>query len=232
MILNLHPDIRIQRFEIGAEKAVLLVIDNFIADAERLVRRAANRAFTLVSRYYPGVRTEAPPSYEEFLVRSLQPLFVQHFGLKSRTIKFPMRHYSLVTTPPAKLEFLQRIPHFDSLGHNGLATVHYLFKGNLGGTAFYRHRKTGFEYIDESRREEYVKALQAEEQSVDTPGAEYINGSTPLFEQIAKHDGVFNRMLIYRRNALHSGSISKDFVPDLNPATGRLSINCFMDFLD
>ncbi|HEU4654573.1 MAG TPA: DUF6445 family protein [Steroidobacteraceae bacterium] len=232
MILNLHRDIRIQKLEFGAEKATLLVIDNFVAEPERLIRRAANRQFTVFSRFYPGIRTEAPPSYEEFLIRALRPLFIQHFGLASQTIKFPMRHYSLVTTPAAKLEFLQRIPHFDSLGANGLATVHYLFKRDLGGTAFYRHRKTGFEYIDESRRDEYFKVLEDERQSKDSPGAEYINGDTPLFEQIAKQDGVFNRMLIYRRNSLHSGCIGKEFIPDLNPATGRLSINCFIDFLD
>jgi len=39
----------------------------------------------------------------------------------------------------------------------------------------------------------------------------------------------FNRMLVYRRNSLHSGNIGKDFVPDANPLTGRLSINCFID---
>jgi hypothetical protein len=39
-------------------------------------------------------------------------------------------------------------------------------------------------------------------------------------------------MLIYRRNSLHSGAIGKDFIPDRNPATGRLSINCFIDFND
>jgi uncharacterized protein DUF6445 len=232
MILNLHPDIRVQKLEFGAEKATLLVIDNFVADPERLVRRAANRQFNLFSRYYPGIRADAPPSYEEFLVRTLQPLFAQHFGLTARTIKFPMRHYSLVTTPAEKLEFLQRIPHFDSLAVNGLATVHYLFKRELGGTAFYRHRKTGFEYIDESRRDEYFRILEEEKQSSDTPDAQYINGDTPLYEQIARQDGVFNRILIYRRNSLHSGCIGKDFVPDPNPATGRLSINCFIDFID
>jgi Family of unknown function (DUF6445) len=232
MILNLHPNVRVQKFEVGTDKATLLVIDDFVADADRLVRRALNRQFSVVSPYYPGIRTEAPPSYEEFLIRALQPLFAQHFGLTSRNIRFPMRHYSLVTTPAEKLEFLQRIPHFDSLGANGLATVHYLFKRNLGGTAFYRHRKTGFEYIDESRRDEYFAILREQQASEDTPGAEYINGDTTLFEQIAKQDGVFNRMLIYRRNSLHSGAIGKDFVPDLNPATGRLSINCFIDFLE
>jgi hypothetical protein len=58
---------------------------------------------------------------------------------------------------------------------------------------------------------------------------EYINGDTALFEEIARAEGVFNRMLVYRRNSLHSGSIDRAFVPDPNPRTGRLSINCFVD---
>ena len=62
------------------------------------------------------------------------------------------------------------------------------------------------------------------------PGPGYINGDTALFEQIAKQDGLFNRMLVYRRNSLHSGCIAPDFVPDPNPLTGRLSINSFIDW--
>ncbi|MFL6577360.1 MAG: DUF6445 family protein, partial [Povalibacter sp.] len=87
----------------------------------------------------------------------------------------------------------------------------------------------GFEYIDESRRDPYLKTLETEREGQNAPGPSYINGDTALFEQIAKQDGVFNRILIYRRNSLHSGSINPDFVPDPNPATGRLSINSFLD---
>jgi hypothetical protein len=36
-------------------------------------------------------------------------------------------------------------------------------------------------------------------------------------------------MLVYRRNSLHSGCIAKGFVPDPDPLTGRLSVNCFID---
>lgn len=57
-------------------------------------------------------------------------------------MRFTICHYSLVTTPPGKLAAIQRIPHIDSLGRDGLASIHCLFKKNLGGTAFYRHRKT------------------------------------------------------------------------------------------
>src|SRR5690606_25695051 len=118
---------------------------------------------------------------------------------------------------------LQRIPHFDSLEREGLATVHYLFRGNLGGTAFYRHRKTGFESIDASRRDAYFRSLESENDGPNMPGPGYINGDTPLYEQIAKQEGVFNRMLVYPRNILHSGCIDRNFVPDPNPRTGRLS---------
>jgi hypothetical protein len=117
----------------------------------------------------------------------------------------------------------------DSLPRDGLASIHYLFTKNLGGTAFYRHRHTGFEYVDETRWDTYFKCLQRESDGPDSPGPAYINGDTTHFEQIAKEDGVFNRMLVYRRNSLHSGCIGPDFVPDANPLTGRLSINSFLD---
>lgn len=229
MILDLHPDIRIQKLTIGVEKAPLLVIDNFVSDPDRLVRRAITRPFTVYSRYYPGVRTDAPLSYQQLFSKQLRPLLFDYFQLRGSGLKFIMCHYSLVTKPAAELEFLQRIPHIDSTEPNGLASIHYLFRRDLGGTAFYRHRKTGFEYIDAARKETYFKTLEEENAGPDSPGAQYIDGDTPLFEQIARQDGVFNRMLIYRRNSLHSGSIGKDFIPDPNPLTGRLSINSFIE---
>ena len=63
MILDLHPDIRIQKLMIGAEQAPLLVIDDFVADADKLVRRAASRQFTQhapVSHSSPAETTPSP----------------------------------------------------------------------------------------------------------------------------------------------------------------------------
>jgi hypothetical protein len=85
------------------------------------------------------------------------------------------------------------------------------------------------ESFDESRQAAYLQALARETSGPEGPGAAYINGDTALFEQIARQDGVYNRMLVYRRNSLHSGCIGKDFVPDPNPLSGRLSINSFID---
>ena len=229
MILDLHPDIRIERRTFGNEAAPLLVIDNFVAAPDRLVKKAATAQFISGGRFYPGIRAKAPPSYEHFLATRLQPLLAEHFGLVSRSLRLSMCHFSLVTTPAAQLGPMQRIPHVDSLAREGFATIHYLFKENFGGTAFYRHRATGYETLDEARGPEYFRVLESESAGPDSPAVNYINGDTPLFEQIARAEGVFNRMLVYRRNSLHSGSIDRAFVPDANPRTGRLSINSFID---
>lgn len=226
---KLDPDMQIREYYLGNEKTPLLVVDNFIEDAESLIEYAVEKRFEASHRYYPGIRFEATKEYRRLFVEELSTQVLEFFNISGTRLSYTMCHYSLVTTPPEKLTLLQRIPHFDSLEPNGLATVHYLFKQPLGGTAFYRHKKTGFEYIDEERKLEYFRSLESENDGPNMPGAEYINGDTPLFEQVGKQEGVFNRMLVYRRNSLHSGCISKDFVPDPNPATGRLSINSFID---
>ncbi|HVY24394.1 MAG TPA: DUF6445 family protein [Steroidobacteraceae bacterium] len=229
MHLSLHPDFQVRQFTIGREGAPLIVIDNFLADAEQLVDIAAGKLFGPTTRLYPGIRAPAPLLYQNFFSANIQSVLAQAFGRPARPLQFTMCHFSLITTPTDKLHILQRIPHVDSLGMNELAAIHYLFKADHGGTAFYRHRKTGFEFVDQSRKDTYFRSLESENDGPNMPAPEYINGDTPLFEQIEKQDGVFNRVLIYRRNSLHSGCIGRDFIPDPNPRTGRLSINSFIE---
>jgi hypothetical protein len=232
MILDFHPDLRIRRLSLGKEGAPLLIMDSLVADPERLVRKAARLAFAPQGAFFPGIRARAPASYEYFLERLIRPLLGEFFGLSpTARLSFPMCHYSLVTRPPEKLAFLQRVPHIDSVSGNGLATVHYLFRGDWGGTAFYRHRSTGYEYVDEARRDTYYERLQTESHGADAPGPAYIGEDTALFERIAQVDGVFNRIVIYRRNSLHSGTIDNARVPPPDPLSGRLSINSFIDVL-
>ena len=231
MILRPHPGLRLQRYEIGAEKAPVLVIDNVAADPDRLVHKACRSEFSPQGAYFPGVRARAPVSYDRFLAALLAPLLRVHFGMQPARVAFPMCHYSLVTQPPQKLAFLQRIPHIDSATGRGLATVHYLFRQGWGGTAFYRHRSTGYEYVDEARELPYFTRLQEESGGADAPGPGYIGEDTPLFERVDKVDGVYNRMLVYRRNSLHSATIDNANVPPPDPLTGRLSINTFIDVL-
>jgi hypothetical protein len=230
MLIEAHPGLHLQVRRIGAEGAPLLVIDQLVADPDRLVRKAERGHFTPQGAMFPGIRMRAPLSYEAFLEKLLRPLMGEVFGLPPQArLAFPMCHYSLVTQPPEKLVFLQRIPHIDSATGRGLATVHYLFHEGWGGTAFYRHRSTGYEYVDEDRELAYFTRLQTESLGPDAPGPGYIGEDTPLFERIDKVDGVYNRMLVYRRNSLHSATIDNSRVPPPDPRNGRLSINTFID---
>lgn len=230
MRIEAHPGLRIARHLLGDERTPLLVVDQVAADPEALARRATRVAFAPEGAMFPGIRAKAPLGYQDFLERLLLPLLGDAFGLQARALRFPLCHWSLVTRPPERLSFLQRVPHIDSTTTTGLATVHYLFRGDWGGTAFYRHRATGFERVDEARRVPYFERLQQE--SRDTGGGDgYIDGDTALFERLHAVDGAWNRMVVYPRNLLHSGRIDNARLPPPDVVGGRLSINTFIDLV-
>src|SRR5688572_15287058 len=220
MDLALHKQFELRKLLIGSERAPLIVIDNFVANAEDLVDLAAGKRYLEPTQFYPGLRAKAPLSYQQLITEALKPTLVEYFGVDPGLMRFTMAHFSLVTKAAGSLVPLQRIPHVDA-AEPGLAMVHYLFKEDFGGTAFYRHRATGFEVIPEGRKQSYYPLLQQQMAGPDAPPNEYINGDTALFEQVAVEQGVFNRALIYRRNSLHSGAIPKGFVPNADPAKGR-----------
>jgi hypothetical protein len=228
MSLAKHPEFRLQRQTIGKEGAPLLVIDNVLADADSLVDQAAGKLFGDVASYYPGVRSKVPLTLQHFILGELRGEFAQLFGLNPASLRFTSCHFSLVTTPPEKLTYLQRIPHIDSVNSNELALVLYLFKADHGGTSFYRHRGTGFEVVDQARQPEYWRQIQAEQAAIEKTPAAYISGDTEFYERIAHQDGVFNRMLVYRRTSLHSGALGPDFNGSADPRRGRLSVNGFI----
>jgi Family of unknown function (DUF6445) len=222
-----HADFSVQKLSIGREGMPLLVIDHCLANADVLVEGAVQKMYSSAATYYPGIRAKVPLGYQQFIFDALGDLIAEVFR-PARQMRFTACHFSLVTTPREKLGYLQRIPHADSLNNNELAFVHYLFRTDLGGTAFYRHRHTGFEYVDQSRFPEYGRQLEVERNGPHSPPADYIQGDTPLYEQIGFQEGLFNRLVMYRRTTLHSGVIRPGFVPDPNPRTGRLSVTGFL----
>lgn len=91
------------------------------------------------------------------------------------------------------------------------------------------HRQTGFESVDEGRHAAYFDCLALEARRDNHADAGYINGDTALFERIAHVEGASNRLIVYRRNSLHSGCIDNARTPPADPVRGRLSINSFID---
>jgi hypothetical protein len=211
---------------VGTRRSPVLVVENVWPDPQALLDEAARRTdYSPRSLYYPGVRSNAPPQYAYGIVAALADAIRSTFGISDELI-ITDSTFSITATPPEKLVPFQRVPHFDSVDQNRVALLHYLC--DQGGTSFYRHRSTGIEVVTAEVQEDYIKQVNAEVREHGMPPAQYVDGSTDLFERIARYDAVFNRALIYRGSMLHSVNVPPDFVPDLNPRTARLTLNTFL----
>lgn len=224
-----HKDFSLQVEQVGSECQTVVVIDNFLAGAEQLVELAVeHNGFGDNTGFYPGMRASAPKAYLQALYTYLPPILERMFGVSREQIREVESAFSMVTTPTEELQLIQRIPHFDSNNPGEFAMIHFLCGPEHGGTSFYRHRDTGFEYVDNARKQPFIQSLEAAGRAGKTPPPAYINGDTELFERTASFDAAFNRMLLYRCTSLHSGNIPADFNFDRNPRTGRLSLNTFL----
>lgn len=212
---------------VGDEHEPVVIIDNFAPDPERWIEDAARSRLEVVGEFYPGLRARAPVAYFDGLKPVLARVAREVFGHASG-IKLVRALYSVATSHSGQLTLPQRIPHVDDLATGALAVVHYLSREDFGGTAFYRHRSTGFETIDASRHASYMSALMADFATHGEPAPAYIDADTPIFERIARYDCVFNRALVYRSRLLHCGTLPNGFDLPADPRTGRLTVASFL----
>ena len=218
---------------IGDEGCKILVVDNLIPAARPLVDLAARMApfpkpegilYPGLRRYIGGQDREAA-AYVGYVCQHLAPLLQEAFGIDQ--FRVDNASFSLATRQPEETAPYMRIPHYDGVDQKAFAILHYLSEPSQGGTAFYRHRRTGFECISPDRAAAYqAGALQDFEAYGEPKG--YIAESTQAFERIFDVEGVFNRCLIYSGAMLHSGQLtgSANFSPD--PRRGRLTGNIFI----
>lgn len=216
---------------IGLEREPVLLVEGALNRPEDLVDYAAREvAFEPVwgpSGGYPGVRAGAPLDYVETLVRAVDPSLRRAFGLDRVKLAKAECSFSLVTLPPERLAPLQRIPHVDTTDPLQFALLHYLCGPEHGGTAFYRHRATGFETLSPERQAAY-EAVRARELEA-TPAA-YIDGGSPNYERTAAFDAAFDRVIVYRSRTFHSGRIAAGQHLSDDPRRGRLTANIFINY--
>lgn len=219
-----HTNYKIQ--SIGKEQEPIVIIDDFFSVPDKLVDIASQSSFIDNSSHYPGIRAEAPSSYlaerQDLLVEIIQT----QFGITTGVDVLEC-NYSLVTFQPAKLSMFQCFPHFDGLERGRLAILHYLCDENFGGTAFYRHKATGYETLNSERYQKYDLQRQAEFKKAGLSEKKYFSGNSNEFEEIANIKAKFNRLVIYRGCSIHSGQIPQNFAFSPDPKKGRLTINTF-----
>lgn len=213
--------------QFGEERQPVVVFDDFAPAPEAWIDDAAMLSYSRIGVHYPGVRAEVHPRMKERFLASVMPVAQTVFGV-APVPGLVEACYSIVTTPPADLTPTQSLPHFDSTDPNRLALLHYLSPGERGGTAFYRHRATGFESVSQDRLAHYAAAIDREIAEQGVPEADYIRGSTPQFEQILHIGARFNRAVLYRGNTIHCADIPPGMALPADPYRGRLTINTFL----
>ncbi len=221
------PEPRITVERLGREGEPLVIIDNFTGQPERL------RAMGVAAEYhpggvdYPGRRALADPSYLDLRRDLMMQIMMRVFGL-SRGVQCEIAAFSLVTLPPEQLTARQRIPHHDHSDAGRVAIMHYLEGPESGGTAFYRHRRTGFEAITPAREAAFAAALAEDEREYGPPPPCYPLGDSAAYEQIGAVEARVDRLALYRGRQLHSGIIPDPSRLSEDPAKGRLTVNMFL----
>lgn len=220
----LHKDVKMTVDRIGTSQSPVLVIDNFLLDADRLVEHAATEArFGPAGALYPGIQAPIPAPYPLFVHNFMRALIPQVFGLGALDVIDMRSNFSMITVPPEKVGIRQRLPHMDLIDPNHIVLLHYLYEDAKGGTAFYRHKGTGFEQMNQEQRTAYEAQLKDEIPL--HPQDDYITASTPIFEQIANYGARFNRAIVYRSTNLHAACVRPDFAYSEDPRQGRLTAN-------
>lgn len=222
---NVNPDRSVSVVAMGRERHPAIVIDSFSKDPADLISLATEAVFIDVGSSYPGVRAPAPQGYVDAMLAAVAPVIEQTFGVPPAP-ELDLCAFSLVTTPPGRLSAIQRIPHFDGPDPERIAFLHYLCAPSQGGTSFYRHRATGLEAVSRAQVDMYTDAVLLELKA-EPPTQDYLAGDSRFFERVHRVDAAFNRLLIYKGNALHSGDISGRTVLSEDPRRGRLTINGF-----
>lgn len=209
---------------------ICLVIDDVMLNptawvSEAVARRDQFRAAGVNA--YPGIELAMPVEITQALVDFFALYVNRHFGI--RRIHSSHSRLALVTQAPDTLQPRQCICHRDGVNvapaNRMLASVVYLQTEDLGGTSFYRPRRSPQETA-QLIHDSAVMPMDSFTQKYGIARG-YLTESNEWFEKTASVPAKFNRMIAYDGMVFHSGDIRQPERMSPDPATGRLSLNGF-----
>ncbi len=204
----------------------LVTVPAFLNDPQNAIADAVLQDFAKITPQYPGVRAALDPAVCAAWLAVLGPTLDTWFEPAPHGWEM-QAWYSLVTTPPAQLAPIQRLPHVDGTDERQVAMMLYLHRTAHGGTAFFRHSSTGLESLTADTYPRYAAAVQADVAKTGLPPAAYPTDGAPHFARTHVAPGHFNEAVFYRGNILHSGVIDNAAPLFADPREGRLTINAF-----
>ena len=210
----------------AGENEPVIVIDEFSGCIDR-IEEIGRRAPYSPAVGFPGLRSPFDPRYLQLAGPIVGQLFAEHFGLRKQ-FRPESCSFSLVTTPPDLLSQPQRRPHYDGAQANLVATVHYTGGAQTGGTAFYRHRRSGLATIRPEQADAYEEAVAQDEREFGPLPDSYYYGDSDRYELIGEIEARPDRLIAYRGWNLHSGVIPVPPAPNTSARDARLSVNTFL----
>jgi Family of unknown function (DUF6445) len=207
-----------------------IVIDDALADPQRLVAWAADCAFEPPRGFpYPGRVGAAPATLTQGLIDYFAQHVRAHLGAR-RTLSLVTR-LSLITLPPEELEPRQWQCHRDRVADSAnellfAASVLYLFRDPaLGGTSFYWPRQPPAQTDRLVADSQTLDAREFAERYGLLPG--YMAGSNAYFERLATVPARWNRAIFYDGSLFHSADVDQPALLSTDPQQGRLTLNAF-----
>jgi len=226
--VTLNRDAHIEVWKIGREEQPVFIVDNALVEPEALVEFARQASFVTPApgSYYPGLNALLPDNYLPTILAALQRPMVELYGMVSNMQPPAFGFFGLATLAPEAMALRQALPHTDTHRANSLACVHFLGGLQFGGTAFYRHKATGFEVLTPIRSHPFTQTRTRELAERDGQSPATLHD---LYEQTAYVEPVFNRMILYRAAALHSAKLENTADLSDDPRFGRLTANLFIN---
>jgi hypothetical protein len=225
-----NDNAEVELVRVGRRGIKVSVIDNVLRDPEGVAALGFVQSYAEDrGNLYPGMRAAMPEGFSTSFRSWLTQILQRNGALEShRVICGDTSFFSVVTTASQDLLPIQRIPHYDSTDPSLFAAVIYLCSPRFSGTAFYRHRKTGYEEITEENAGNYRIALNTDMRIHGAPQKEYINGDTALFETVFSNELKFNSAVVYPARVLHAAKIEKGFHSPKDRSEWRLTVTALL----
>jgi hypothetical protein len=217
-----NPNATVEVARIGRRGIDVTLIDHVLQDPDGVAALGFAETYAEDrSNLYPGFRAPMPETFSIAFRAWLTPIL-------QRTIDRDTSFFSVVATASEDLLPIQCIPHYDSTDPNLFAAVIYLCDSRFSGTAFYRHRRTGYEQITAENVDNYKLALNSDMRTHGAPKKEYIAGDSALFEAIFSSELKFNSAIVYPGSVLHAARIVKPFHPPKDKSEWRLTVTALV----
>jgi hypothetical protein len=218
---------------IGKNKTPVIIIDNYADNLDEIIEQVVSNSLFNPDEVtsYPGVRSPIP---KDLVVNYLKPLIQVIYGIYKFSDSLQPspkdNYFSLTATQPNELLSIQTWPHFDTTNPNLIAVIHYLGKGEHGGTGFFTHKKSGLERIEQKNKHYFYQCASEFFHDENNKGLGYCQEQHSEFSCYKKIAYKPNRLIIFPGQLLHSTLVDLNTDIELNPASGRLTANMFVAF--